>query len=437
MPQAKPDLYLQMLSDAKEARYALPAIDVYNLDTIYATLNGLAAARSDGILRIPYETAKFTSPNNNAVEGAMILSSFIRRLARNYAVNIGVQLGECNGSQLNEWLEPLLEMEIRSVFRGKLASFNSYTWDVYSSGDSQMPLAESLDIARRLLDNIRRVNGVLEVGIDVAKLNNDSSAGRDSDAGMMIDKLGCGERGSYVTVLSFGNVQDFRRSQVVSALPKLLSELQSEVGQRIGQFQPFEFVLTERPSKERPRLEERPQARPDRRSAASVANESQLDAYGGEIDFPPRPPYRSGGRLKPSEGDALHPPIGLAASLTPEGLRIGDAITPAVGASSHRHCGLDPQSRGALGPSFISTQDVPADISAVILQGVIKYDIGTALHRAYSEGVASFMFDNWRDVLKGGAVFDSRVWGRIGQEQMEKEVVKYCELLGSAGRTLL
>ena len=52
MPLASPEQYRQMLDSARCGGYALPAYNVSSLEMLTAVLEGLTAARSDGIIAI-------------------------------------------------------------------------------------------------------------------------------------------------------------------------------------------------------------------------------------------------------------------------------------------------------------------------------------------------------------------------------------------------
>ena len=52
MPIATPTQFREMLDDARQGGYALPAINVSTVTAINGALKGLSESRSDGILQI-------------------------------------------------------------------------------------------------------------------------------------------------------------------------------------------------------------------------------------------------------------------------------------------------------------------------------------------------------------------------------------------------
>lgn len=58
-----------------------------------------------------------------------------------------------------------------------------------------------------------------------------------------IDALGAGEKGRYLTALTFGNVHGVYKPGAVKLRPSLLADIQREVGAKIGKENPFDLVF--------------------------------------------------------------------------------------------------------------------------------------------------------------------------------------------------
>src|SRR5699024_3084310 len=56
-------------------------------------------------------------------------------------------------------------------------------------------------------------------------------------------KLGLGERGRYLTALTFGNVHGVYKPGNVKLRPKVLDDIQKVVGEKYGKERPFDLVL--------------------------------------------------------------------------------------------------------------------------------------------------------------------------------------------------
>jgi fructose-bisphosphate aldolase class II len=58
-----------------------------------------------------------------------------------------------------------------------------------------------------------------------------------------VDVLGTGEKGRYITALTFGNVHGVYKPGAVKLRPEVLKEIQEEVGAKIGKERPFDLVF--------------------------------------------------------------------------------------------------------------------------------------------------------------------------------------------------
>src|SRR5699024_10581441 len=56
-------------------------------------------------------------------------------------------------------------------------------------------------------------------------------------------KLGLGERGRYLTALTFGNVHGVYKPGNVKLRPKVLDDIQKVVGEKYGKERPFDLVM--------------------------------------------------------------------------------------------------------------------------------------------------------------------------------------------------
>ncbi len=63
------------------------------------------------------------------------------------------------------------------------------------------------------------------------------------DALATIDALGAGEKGRYITALTFGNVHGVYKPGNVKLRPELLKDIQDKVGAKIGKANPFDLVF--------------------------------------------------------------------------------------------------------------------------------------------------------------------------------------------------
>ena len=248
MPIATPEVYNQMLDTAKKGGFAFPAINCTSSETINAALRGFAEAESDGIIQFSTGGAEFGSGLSvkNKVAGAKALAAFAHEAAKHYGINVALHTDHCQKEVLDEYVRPLIAFSQERVDRGELPLFQSHMWD-----GSAIPIDENLVIAQELLEKAHNANIILEVEIGVVGGEEDgvqAKAGANlytspEDFEKTVDALGTGEKGRYLTALTFGNVHGVYKPGNVRLRPELLKEIQDEVGQKIGKDRPFDLVF--------------------------------------------------------------------------------------------------------------------------------------------------------------------------------------------------
>ena len=58
-----------------------------------------------------------------------------------------------------------------------------------------------------------------------------------------MEHLGLGEKGRYITALTFGNVHGVYKPGAVKLRPEILKEIQEQVGAKLGKDRPFDLVF--------------------------------------------------------------------------------------------------------------------------------------------------------------------------------------------------
>src|SRR5699024_4376838 len=147
---------------------------------------------------------------------------------------------------LDSWVRPLLALEAEQVRGGGLPSFQSHMWD-----GSAVPLEENLQIAEELLELSREARTLLEIEVGVVGGEEDGVAHEINeklyttveDGLATVRALGTGEKGRYLTALTFGNVHGVYKPGHVKLRPELLGEIQSAVGAEVGKDKPFDLVF--------------------------------------------------------------------------------------------------------------------------------------------------------------------------------------------------
>ena len=149
MPIATPEVYAEMLDQARAGSYAFPAINVSSSQTLIAAIQGFAEAESDGIVQVSTGGAEYLSGSTvkDMVTGSLALAAYAHEVAKKYDVNIALHTDHCPKDKLDGFVRPLLAASTEQVKAGGLPIFQSHMWD-----GSAVPLDENLQIASELLD---------------------------------------------------------------------------------------------------------------------------------------------------------------------------------------------------------------------------------------------------------------------------------------------
>jgi fructose-bisphosphate aldolase class II len=251
MPIATPEVYAQMLDAAKSKSFAYPAINVSSSQTLNAALKGFADAGSDGIIQVSTGGAEYLSGPSvkDMVTGSVAFAAYAAEVAKNYPVNIALHTDHCPQGKLDGFVRPLLDISAERVARGEAPLFQSHMWD-----GSSVPLDENLQIAEELLAKCAAAHIILEIEVGVvggeedgvANEINDQLYTTPEDAIATIKALGAGERGRYMTALTFGNVHGVYKPGNVKLRPEILKTAQEAAAAELGlgsDARPFDLVF--------------------------------------------------------------------------------------------------------------------------------------------------------------------------------------------------
>ncbi|MDR3068600.1 MAG: class II fructose-bisphosphate aldolase, partial [Cellulomonas sp.] len=211
MAIATPEVYAEMLDRAKKGSFAYPAVNVTSSQTLTAALQGFAAAESDGIIQVSVGGSEYASGSTvkDRVAGSLGLAAYAAEVAKNYPVTVALHTDHCTKQNLDTWVRPLLAIEAAQVRSGGLPTFQSHMFD-----GSNIPLDENLVIAEELLELSNAASTILEIEVGVVGGEEDGHTAEINDKlyttvedGLAtVAALGSGEKGRYLTALTFGNV---------------------------------------------------------------------------------------------------------------------------------------------------------------------------------------------------------------------------------------
>ena len=248
MAIATPEVYAEMIDRAKAGKFAYPAVNVTSSQTLTAALQGFADAESDGIIQVSVGGAEYASGSTikDRVAGTLALAAYAAEVAKNYPVTVALHTDHCTKSNLDSWVRPLLALEAEQVKAGKNPTFQSHMFD-----GSDIPLEENLIIAAELLELSQAARTILEIEVGVVGGEEDGHVAEineklyttPEDGLKTVAALGTGEKGRYLTALTFGNVHGVYKPGAVKLRPAILAEIQKVVGEKVGKENPFDLVF--------------------------------------------------------------------------------------------------------------------------------------------------------------------------------------------------
>ncbi|MFS3127253.1 class II fructose-bisphosphate aldolase [Nocardioides sp. Bht2] len=251
MPIATPERYAEMLDAAKANAFAYPAINVSSSQTLNAALQGFADAGSDGIIQVSTGGAEYLSGPSvkDMISGSVAFAAYAAEVAKNYPVNIALHTDHCPKEKLDTFVRPLLAISAERVARGEAPLFQSHMWD-----GSAVALDENLQIAEELLAACAAAKVILEIEVGVVGGEEDGVVAEideklyttPADALATVRALGAGERGRYMTALTFGNVHGVYKPGNVKLRPQILRDAQDAVVAELGLAagsKPFDLVF--------------------------------------------------------------------------------------------------------------------------------------------------------------------------------------------------
>ena len=248
MPIATPEVYAEMLDAAKKGSFAYPAINVSSSQTLNACLQGFAEAGSDGIIQVSTGGGEYASGPTikNQVTGAVALAAYAHEVAKNYPVNIALHTDHCPKDKLDGFVRPLIAISHRAGEPRR----NAAVPVAHVGRLGRAGRGEPVD-RRRTARAAAKANIILEIEVGVVGGEEDGVSHEINDKlyttvedGLRtVEVLGTGEKGRYITALTFGNVHGVYKPGAVKLRPEVLKEIQEQVGAKIGKDNPFDLVF--------------------------------------------------------------------------------------------------------------------------------------------------------------------------------------------------
>ena len=249
MPIVDFEQYCKMLDSAQSGSYAYPAINVSNIDTANAAIEGFVEAGSDGIVQVSTGGGEHASGKlKDAVLGAISLAEHIQRVANCYDVNIALHTDHCTNDKVETFLKPLIEETERRREAGQSNLFSSHMYD-----GSDLSLDENLSTAVPLLEMCRDNGIILEVetgvvggeedGLNREGIDKEKLYTTPEDMLAVYEALTPVTDAKFMLAATFGNVHGVYKPGNVVLTPSILKDGQEAVISKHGEEARFWLVF--------------------------------------------------------------------------------------------------------------------------------------------------------------------------------------------------
>lgn len=249
MPVANYEKYCEMLEHASANNYAYPAINVSSVETANAVLEGLAAAKSDGIVQVSLGGGKHASGQiGSSALGAISLAQHIHLVAEKYDIYVALHTDHCTAANVDSFLKPLIEETAKRRAQGLPNLFNSHMFD-----GSDIPLEENVEVAKELLELCAPNQIILEVeagvvggeedGVNNENVSKDKLYTTPEDMMLFEEALTNIPDAKYMLAATFGNVHGVYKPGNVKLKPVILKEGQDALKAKYGDDRKYYLVF--------------------------------------------------------------------------------------------------------------------------------------------------------------------------------------------------
>ncbi|WP_136806779.1 class II fructose-bisphosphate aldolase [Desulfosediminicola flagellatus] len=239
MPVVNYQQYCQMLDNAKENKFAYPAVNITSSSTINAALLAFKEANSDGIIQVSTGGGKFGSGIGvgSMAKGAIALAVYTHIMAEHYDVNIALHTDHCHPEYVDSFMMPLIEETKRRRAAGLPNLFSSHMYD-----GSALPMNENIAESKRLMKICVELDLILEIetGIVGGEEDGHDTSGVSADKlyttpeDMVLASRELGSMGRFLLAATFGNVHGVYKPGNVKLKPTILRDGQEAVAKAEG-----------------------------------------------------------------------------------------------------------------------------------------------------------------------------------------------------------
>ena len=243
----------ELFAYCKEVDCALPAVNVIGSNTANAAMAAAKEAKAPIIVQLSQTGSQFyagktldNSQQQASIAGSISGALHVRTLAKVYGVPVILHTDHC-AKKLLPWVDGVIAAGEEYFARNGEPLFSSHMLDL-----SEQPLAENIEISKRTLTRIAKMNMTLEIELGITGGEEDGVDNSDTDHSKLYtspeDVLQAYDAlnpvGSFTVAASFGNTHGVYAPGNVKLKPTILRDSQQRVQeQRKTGPEPVSFVF--------------------------------------------------------------------------------------------------------------------------------------------------------------------------------------------------
>lgn len=247
-------LVKEIIQDAKENQYALPACNVIGSSSVNAAMEAAVEVNSPLIIQFSNGGAAFNAGKGlkgenqlAAIKGSIAGALHIHTLAEAYGATIILHTDHC-AKNLMPWIDGVMDANEDYYKKTGKTLFSSHMLDL-----SEEPLEENMEISKRYLERMSKIGMTLEVelgitggeedGVDNSGVDNSLLYTQPEEVCYVYEQLKSVSDNFWVAA-AFGNVHGVYKPGNVVLTPKILDNSQKYIEQKHNTGKnPVDFVF--------------------------------------------------------------------------------------------------------------------------------------------------------------------------------------------------
>jgi len=235
---------VDLLNNAKEAKYAIPGVNVVGSNSINACME--AASKYGGPIMVTFSKgggqfiagkAADNSDDKASIAGCVAAAKHVREVAALYGVPVVLHTDHCQKAWL-PWFDGLLEANEKYFEETGEPLFSSHMLDL-----SEEPLEENIAICKKYMERMAKINLLLEFELGVTGGEEDGVDNTDVDSSRLYtqpeevwyayQQLSQVPNAQFTCAASFGNVHGVYAPGNVDLQPVILHNSQKYIKEKL------------------------------------------------------------------------------------------------------------------------------------------------------------------------------------------------------------